>query len=373
MSAGEKMLLVPEDAALDGASAIGAIGDGMAVGIEAEDGWEERARQLKPPPEGTAIVVPFDLTPKDYTIEGWRAAYANAVRLNVQLRAERDAAIAERDHLRADWLNARAELNEAMEREARWRTEAIEGRAERDRLRAERDAAVADLDRLRGDEGGADCDCGGEVPGAGCLDVGALHALRKGYALEARVNNERFQETLRLRAERDAALEALARMRVNYGYFEGRACTVCGEPARAAYKSELLCSRCAVGRLAERDAAVEENAKLRFRCDLLEGEVGVLKGPDRPVFAEVARLRQALGAVGKLCAIVESLRDNMNGDYYAFSLMSEGPMDEIEKIASSVGVAPEGPLDEIAKIVDPHAGGAECGRPDCRCHLGGRP
>jgi hypothetical protein len=307
VSAGEKMLLVPEDAALDGASAIGAIGDGMAVGIEAEDGWEEHARQLKPPPEGTAIVVPFDLTPKDYTIEGWRQAYANAVRLNVQLRTERDAEVERVTELFR-------EQSRLVEEQCKLKIQYL----------SERDAAVADRDRLRGDEGGADCDCGEEVPGAGCLDVGALHALRKGYALEARVNNERFQETLRLRAECDR-LRPLEQRAVN------DPCLNCG-------------------------------------ATFIDGGRNFAN-----LKTEVARLRQALGAVGKLCAIVEALRDDTNGDYNAFSLMSEGPLDEIAKIASSVGVAPEGPLDEIAKIVDPHAGGAECGRPDCRCHLGGRP
>jgi hypothetical protein len=43
-----KYLLVKAEAAADGASAIGAIGDGMAVGLEAEDGWQEHVRALTP-------------------------------------------------------------------------------------------------------------------------------------------------------------------------------------------------------------------------------------------------------------------------------------------------------------------------------------
>jgi len=263
VSAGEKMLLVPEAAALDGASAIGAIGDGMAVGLEAEDGWEERVRQLKPPPEGTAIVVPFDLTPKDYTIEGWRQAYANAVRLNVQLRAERDA-------------------------------------------------AVADRDRLRGEEGGADCDCGGDVPGAGCLDVGALHALRKGYALEARVNNERFQETLRLRAECDRLLRQVMDV------------------------------------TDERNAAYMKIARYMV----------VLRGEDYPA----------------VLAVRNRLAKRYFPQWKDEPIPTQAQTDECTAILREVGQVagvhwPDGALAPD----DPHAGGAECGRPDCRCHLGGRP
>jgi hypothetical protein len=294
VSAGEKMLLVPEAAALDGASAIGAIGDGMAVGLEAEDGWEERVRQLKPPPDGTAIVVPFDLTPRDYTIEGWRQAYANAVRLNVQLRAERDATVADRDDEREALRLSLRQVDDISES-----------------LRAERDA-------LRSEN---------------------LHA-RNALGVAA-------DQITKLEAERDATLKLASDER-----------------------DEALARETALR--AERDAAAAESAKLRLRCDLLEGEVGILKGPDRPVFAEVARLRQALGAVGKLCAIVESLRVELRADVHgvskALDVLSEGPLDEIAKIASSVGVAPEGPLDEIAKIIDPHAVGKECSRPDCWCH-----
>lgn len=50
--ADEKMVLVTAAAAADGAAAIRAIGDGHAVGLSTDDGWEEMANALTPKSKG---------------------------------------------------------------------------------------------------------------------------------------------------------------------------------------------------------------------------------------------------------------------------------------------------------------------------------